>query len=125
MKRKNGYVTLIITVIISFLLMAIVLTVSTSTLSKLPLITRSQDANSTRQILGSCVEESLLRINEKDELPDSIDIEGDICSVDVISTTNSNWEYDVNISKNSYIYKVKVKARREDTVILDSLNFIL
>lgn len=125
MKRKNGYVTLIITVIISFLLMAIVLTVSTSTLSKLPLITKSQESNEIRQILGSCVEESLLRINENDELPSLVTIEENMCNINLISKFNSSWEYDVNVSKNSYIYKVKVKARREDIVILDSLNFIL
>ena len=120
---KSGYIALISAVIISFLLITVVISTSSISLNKLPLITRSQESGDVRVNLNSCVEESLLHLNDYGALPVSISISDYDCTVENIVNDAINWTYDVKISKNSYIYSVKVKTRRSDKVYLDSLSF--
>lgn len=121
--HKNGYIALVASIIISLVLVTVVISILSTTLIKLPMITKSQQAGDIKSELMSCVEESLFMLNEYGKLESNISIPQIECTVENIIQNSSDWNYDVKISKNSYIYNVKVRAKRTEKVFLDSLIF--
>lgn len=119
MKTEKGYAALILVVFLLFAIIAIGVSASYSSISKIKV---TQDSIQNSEDIGnleSCVEESLLRINEDNALPAEIIIpitmtEDITCNVELEEYLNNQYTYIITLNTD----RVRIIAQRTDRVYI-------
>lgn len=120
MKRRKGYVALIAVLIVSFICIAIITSLSVKAIYILNDLNNTEQGKNVEYILNSCAEESLFRLNVDSDIPVSYAVGDNTCSVTINSQNGDDWNYTVSYSESGYNYSVDISATRSDKVYLNS-----
>lgn len=71
-------------------------------------------------LLEGCIEDALMRINQKNSLPGSIPLLGSTCSVTLNSHVGTNWDFTLGVIKDGYSKKIQIKLTRGTIITINS-----
>lgn len=121
LKRKGGYIALSTVLITLALVMLIGLSASLLSINDLQSSLSGKRSNSSIDLVESCVEEVLLKLNEENTItagPLSLP-QGD-CSVTINSQAGDTWDITISASLDGYTKSVNVNSSRSSTVTINN-----
>ena len=117
--NNQGYIALTSLIVVTALVILIGISVSTLSINDLQSSFAAFRNEEGIDLIESCVEDALLRLNEEGSIPGSITIAGRTCSVTSTQEGN-NWDFTVESSNEGYTKKIRVTASRTSTVSITS-----
>jgi hypothetical protein len=119
MNNQKGYAALILVIFLLFAIITIGVSASYSAVSKIKVSQDSRQNSKNISRLESCVEESLLRINEDNALPPEIMITFDMteeitCDIELEEYLNNQYTYIINLNTD----RIRIIAQRTDRVYI-------
>lgn len=120
MKKRSGYVALIAVLIVSFICIAIITSLSVKAIYILNDLNNAEQSKKIEYVINSCVEESLIRLNVDSDIPASFSVGENTCNVTINSQSGDDWDYNITYSDSGYNYSVDISATRSDKVYLNS-----
>lgn len=115
-----GYTAIATVLVIAAVAMIIGTTTSLLSIDGLQAGYNLDQGQATLQIVESCVEDTLLYLNENNSLPPSISLPEGSCSVTLNSQVGVVWTFTVAGSINGYTKSVQVVANRSSAVSITS-----
>ena len=118
--NNNGYIALTSLIVVTALVILIGISVSALSINDLQSSFAAFRNEEGIDLVESCVEDALLRLNEEGSIPGSITIAGRTCSVTLNSQVGSNWDFTVEATNEGYTKRIRVTASRTSTVSITS-----
>lgn len=120
MKNQTGYIAITSVLVIA----AIVLIIGTSVLllavNDIQSALSNKKSNESLDLVESCVEDALLRLNEDNSIPATITLPDGSCSVTINSQVGTLWTFTVSGTFISHAKSIQVVADRTNTVTVNS-----
>ena len=120
MKNQTGYIAIASVLVIA----AIVLIIGTSVLllavNDIQSALSNKKSDESLDLVESCVEDALLRLNEDNSIPATITLPDGSCSVTINSQVGTLWTFTVSGTFISHAKSIQVVADRTNTVTVNS-----
>ena len=120
MKNQTGYIAITSVLVIA----AIVLIIGTSVLllavNDIQSALSNKKSDESLDLVESCVEDALLRLNEDNSIPATITLPDGSCSVTINSQVGTLWTFTVSGTFISHAKSIQVVADRTNTVTVNS-----
>ena len=118
--NRPGYVAITSIIILTFIIIVIGSTSILTSISESQISLSDKREMQLTSMIDSCLEESLLRLNEENSLPSVINIENHSCTLTVEDhdEVSDQWIYLINLSFNGYEKNIRVIASRSDRVYI-------
>jgi len=118
----RGYIALTTVLIISFIILSVGLASSLLSVGQLQNSLSGKKYEQTINLLESCVEDSLIRLNKSMSIPSLISIPGGTCSVTIDSQTGNTWIFTVSTNFDGYSKSIQIEAIRDTKVSVVKWN---
>ena len=120
MKNQTGYIAIASVLVIA----AIVLIIGTSVLllavNDIQSALSNKKSDESLDLVESCVEDALLRLNEDNSIPATITLPDGSCFVTINSQVGTLWTFTVSGTFISHAKSIQVVADRTNTVTVNS-----
>lgn len=113
---NKGYVAISTVLVIVAILLVIITTTSLVAISEGQMSLSNKRADEASNLVESCIEDALIRINKSNNIPSSLILPEGTCTVIIDSHVGNNWTFTVSGSIVGYTKKVQVQATRGSTV---------
>ncbi len=122
MKNEQGYIALMVVLLIASMVVVIGLSTSLLSINDLMSSFAGHKNEEAINLTESCVEDVLVRLNENGSIPASVTIPGatgGTCTVTSNSQVGSTWDFTVS-SGVDYVKRIRIVATRGTNVIVTS-----
>ena len=116
----KGFAALISVIIIGAVMVAAGMMVTLTSINEGQISLSGYNKTSATTLLDSCVEESLLFINQLNSLPSNIATPLGNCSTSINSQVGSSWDFNIGTTLSGYQHSNRLKINRSTTINVGS-----
>ena len=120
MKNQTGYIAITSVLVIAAIVLIIGTSVSLFAVNDIQSALSNKKSNESLDLVESCVEDALLRLNEDNSIPATITLPYGSCSVTINSQVGTLWTFTVSGTFISHAKSIQVVADRTNTVTVNS-----
>ena|SRR3989338_6307938 len=120
MKNQTGYIAITSVLVIAAIVLIIGTSVSLFAVNDIQSALSNKKSNESLDLVESCVEDALLRLNEDNSIPATITLPDGSCSVTINSQVGTLWTFTVSGTFISHAKSIQVVADRTNTVTVNS-----
>jgi hypothetical protein len=119
-KQKQGYAAIVTVLIISFVVLSVGTTSALTAINSLTNTLSSYRGRKALEIVESCAEDALIRLNKDNTIPTSITLPQGTCAITPVPTGN-NWNITIiGPTVDSHSKIIQITATRNDTITITS-----
>lgn len=119
-QQAGGYVALASVLVIAAVIVVIGISTSLLSINELQSSFANRRSEMAIAIVESCVEEALIVLNEKGNVPTSITSPNTNCSVTINSQVGSTWDFTVLTTVEDHTKRIRIVIDRGSNLILGS-----
>jgi len=120
MKNQTGYIAITSVLVIAAIVLIIGTSVSLLAVNDIQSALSNKKSDESLDLVESCVEDALLRLNEDNSIPATITLPDGSCSVTINSQVGTLWTFTVSGTFISHAKSIQVVADRTNTVTVNS-----
>jgi Tfp pilus assembly protein PilX len=115
-KNQNGYAAISSILVIIVVITLITSTASLASIDELQSSFAQYKGKQALQLVESCIEHSLLELNEENSISSTVNFPEGTCSVTLDSQSGDTWTFTTTATLDTYTKSVQVSAQRTSTV---------
>ncbi|HJY62909.1 MAG TPA: hypothetical protein VJ455_02035 [Ignavibacteria bacterium] len=115
---EKGYIAVTLILIVISVVFVIGTSVSVLSINDIQMSLANKNGLDALNIVEGCVENSLLNLNEDNNIPSSISLPEGNCSVTINSQNGNDWDFTVQTTIKSYSKSIRVNATRATNVLV-------
>ena len=115
---EKGYIAVTLILIVISVVFVIGTSVSVLSINDIQMSLANKNGLDALNIVEGCVENSLLNLNEDNNIPSSISLPEGNCSVTINSQNGNDWDFKVQTTIKSYSKSIRVNATRATNVLV-------
>ena len=115
---EKGYIAVTLILIVISVVFVIGTSVSVLSINDIQMSLANKNGLDALNIVEGCVENSLLNLNEDNNIPSSISLPEGTCSATINSQTGNDWEFTVQTTVNGYSKSAEYAATRGTSVFV-------
>ena len=115
---EKGYIAVTLILIVISVVFVIGTSVSVLSINDIQMSLANKNGLDALNIVEGCVENSLLNLNEDNNIPSSISLPEGNCSVTINSQNGDDWDFTVQTTIKSYSKSIRVNATRATNVLV-------
>ncbi|OGC48908.1 hypothetical protein A3F07_03615 [candidate division WWE3 bacterium RIFCSPHIGHO2_12_FULL_38_15] len=115
---EKGYIAVTLILIVISVVFVIGTSVSLLSINDIQMSLANKNGLDALNIVEGCVENSLLNLNEDNNIPSSISLPEGNCSVTINSQNGNDWDFTVQTTIKSYSKSIRVNATRATNVLV-------
>ena len=120
MKNQTGYIAITSVLVIAAIVLIIGTSASLLAVNDIQSALSNKKSDESLDLVESCVEDALLRLNEDNSIPATITLPDGSCSVTINSQVGTLWTFTVSGTFISHAKSIQVVADRTNTVTVNS-----
>jgi len=124
MKKSKGYIALSSILVIAAVVVVIGVSVSLSAVNDIQSALSGKKAEESFDIVQSCAEDAIMRINQYDLLPTSISLPEGSCTITINSHAGNDWDFTVTGGLIGQTRSLRLSVTRSTIMLLNSINEI-
>ncbi len=119
---QGGYIALASILVIMAIVISIGVSVSLISITDAQLSLAGKKHEEAYNLAYTCVEDALLKLNENNTIPTSMNYPGGTCSITIDSQIGNNWTFTAQTAIDGYSKEIQVTASRDTTITILSWN---
>ena len=122
--EKKGYIAISSMLVIAAVVLVIGISVSLTSVNEIQTALSGKKAEELVTLVDGCAEDTLLYLNERNELPLSVSSPEGSCTVTLENQSGTNWTFLVSADNGEYQKRIRIVANRDSSLSIVTWTYV-